>query len=142
MPLLLAACFAGSFGCSSGAAGEGSDVNASFPTAPLTTSQSDGAGFSVEVRTAPDQPPNHGVIAVEYRVTGPDGAPADGLALSVVPWMPEMQHGASLTPVVTAKGSGRYVLTNVEVFMAGTWELRTAIAGPSEDSVAPALSVQ
>ena len=91
------------------------------------------------------------MVSVEYRVTAAGGGrcrsrrrrrrPVDGLAITVLPWMPDMGHGASVTPTVTAAGGGRYVVENVELFMPGKWELRTTLAGPSEDSVTPSFRI-
>ena len=112
----------------------------SFPAAALTTLQSGSGAYTIEVRTAPDQPPGREVLSVEYRVTGKDGQPVDGLSVTVLPWMPEMGHGASITPAVTAKGGGRYVVSDVELFMPGKWELRTTL-GPTSDSATPAFQI-
>jgi YtkA-like len=125
-------------GCASGPDSGGGAVT--FPEAALSTLTSDDGAFTVEVRTAPDQPPSRGVDAVEYRIAK-GGAPAEGLAIEVVPWMPEMGHGASVAPVVTAEGGGRYLISNLEFFMPGEWELRTTITGPSEDSAAPVFQI-
>ena len=129
-------------GCSGGSAGSGAD--ASFPAAAFSSMTSVQGGLNIEVRTAPSQPPPQGIDTVEYVITsgGPaGGVPQDGLALTVVPWMPDMGHGASITPTVTAMGDGHYVIADVELFMPGTWELRTTIAGPLEDSVAPSFQI-
>jgi hypothetical protein len=139
--LLVLAAFSGvaSFGCSSDPAVSRADV--SFPAAALATMQSTSAALTVEVRTAPTQPPGRGLIEVEYTITSTDGTPSDGLVLTVVPWMPDMGHGTSITPSVSAPGGGRYVISDVDLFMPGLWALRTAIAGPSEDSVAPSFQI-
>jgi hypothetical protein len=138
-----ALCGAGALGCAGETSGDGSDgdTNASFPQEALATVTSDAAKLSVAVRTAPEQPPSRGVIAVEYRIAGEDAAPVEGLTLSVVPWMPDMGHGASITPTVTAQGGGRYVISDVELFMPGRWDLRTTISGAAEDSVAPTFQI-
>jgi predicted small secreted protein len=125
-------------GCS-GDMGSGSDVT--FPAAPLAVMATEGGALHVEVRTAPDQPPSRGVVSVEYTITDEDGAPRDGLRIEVVPWMPDMGHGASVHPVVTAKGAGRYVVSDVELFMPGRWELRTSITGAAEDRATPAFQI-
>lgn len=52
-----------------------------------------------------------------------------------------MGHGASVTPIVQAMGQGRYVFTDVSLFMPGEWQLRTTFSGEVEDSVAPVFSV-
>ena len=123
-------------GCSSDPAGE----STTFPEAALAKLTTDGGAFDLEIRTAPEQPPSRGVVSVEYRVTQ-HGSPRDGLDLSVVPWMPAMGHGASTAPTVSAEGDGRYVISDVELFMPGTWELRTQITGTTDDSAAPSFDI-
>lgn len=121
--------------------GDPAGVAAPFPAAALVKVTTQGGAYDVEVRTSPDQPPSRGLVSIEYRITTPAGAPADGLDLAVVPYMPAMGHGASTKPSVTAEGNGRYVITGVELFMPGTWELRTQIKGTQEDSAAPSFEI-
>jgi hypothetical protein len=111
---------------------------ASFPSAPYAVVTSD-TGLHVEVRTAPTQPPPRGVCSVELTITDSSGAPRDGLALAIVPWMPSHDHGASVVPSVVAEGGGRYVASNVDLFMPGRWELRTTI--DTKDHVTPTIDV-
>jgi hypothetical protein len=93
------------------------------------------------VRTSPE-PPAHGNLSAELTITDmTTGAPEDGLDLSIVPWMPSMGHGTSVVPVVTAAGNGKYVVTQLVLFMAGHWELRTAMSGAVSDSAVPALDL-
>jgi hypothetical protein len=137
----LLACLALAGAPSLGCGGEPGVASASFPAEALTTLTTQGGALQVEVRTAPDQPPGRGVIAVEYRVVGSNGMPAPGLTLGVVPWMPDMGHGASVVPSVADMGGGRYVVSDVEVFMPGKWELRTTFAGAIQDSATPVLQI-
>jgi hypothetical protein len=123
LPLLL--------GCSSEPLGPGGET---FPAEPYVTVQSESGAVSIEVRTAPTQPPGRGLVTVDYLITGADEMPLDGVELQVVPWMPAMGHGASDEPLVEAQGEGHYQLSKVSLFMPGSWELRTKIAGPVEDS--------
>ncbi|HEY1547480.1 MAG TPA: FixH family protein [Kofleriaceae bacterium] len=82
-----------------------------------------------------------GNYELEYVVTtAVDGAPVDGLDLDLVPWMPAMGHGTSIVPSITGLGSGVYALDDVDLFMAGLWELRTTSGGAQV--VAPSLQVQ
>lgn len=129
--------FAGSAGCSSSApAPEG------FPAAPLTMLVTDGQKLKVDLRTSPDQPPTVGVDSVELVVTdGESGAPLDGLTVTMTPWMPAMGHGASVPPELQAMGKGRYVFTNVSLFMPGEWQLRTQFSGEVSDCVEPIFNV-
>jgi hypothetical protein len=112
-----------------------------FPADAYLTVMSESAELLVQMRTSP-QPPQRGTIGVELVVTSAaDGAARDGLIVHVVPWMPAHGHGTSLVPTVMAKSHGRYVLTDVDLFMPGHWELRTTFSGPLTDHVAPAFDV-
>lgn len=111
-----------------------------FPEEALTTVTSDHGAATIAVRTAPDQPPSRGIISVEYTVQK-GGAPLDGVTFEVVPMMPDMGHGASTTPTVTAEGGGKYLLTGVELYMAGRWELRTTLSGAVDDTAVITLQI-
>jgi YtkA-like len=126
-----------------GCAGETGGSGSAFPAASLMTVPGAQGAVSLEVRTAPAQPPSQGVSSVEYTITagGEGGERVDGLAISVVPWMPDMGHGTSVVPTVTAEGEGRYVVDDVDLFMSGTWQLRTTITGADEDSAAPTFEI-
>jgi len=101
-----------------------------------------GSALSVEVRASPD-PPWEGIVAIELTVTNIGEATAqDGLNIAMVPWMPAHDHGTSLVPVVTAESNGKYLVTDVDFFMAGHWELQTTFSGSAMDYVAPAYDVQ
>ncbi len=125
-----------SLGCSSG-----SGPSAEFPAAPLSTIMTESGTMRVEVRTSP-QPPTRGGIDAELTITdAASGAPRDGLTLQIRPWMPVMNHG-SIMATITPEGSGRYLVTEVDFFMAGLWELQTTISGPVSDHVAPQFQIQ
>lgn len=105
-----------------------------FPAQALQTLPSKTQQLSVAVRTAPE-PPTRGDQSVEYTITDVGtGKLLSGLSLSVVPWMPVMQHGTSVVPTVTEADSGTYVIANVDLFMAGEWALRTTITGQESDA--------
>ncbi len=94
------------------------------------------------VRTAPQQPPSRGLQEVELAVTDAStGAPETGLVLDVLPWMPAMGHGASIVTSVREDSPGIYVVTDVDLFMAGTWELRTNVSGAVTDYAAPSFEI-
>jgi hypothetical protein len=113
-----------------------------FPASAYLTAMTSSTALSVEVRTSP-QPPARGMIAVELTITqAVDGTPVDGITLQVRPWMPAHDHGTSIAPTTTAKGQGKYLVTDVDLFMAGHWELQTTFSGPAMDYVAPAFDVQ
>jgi hypothetical protein len=128
-------------GCSSPDAAE-PDANAAFPADPMLTATSDAGRYLVEVRTAPNQPPERGVVAIDLRVLDATSQePVEGLHVESTPWMPAMGHGTSVQPSVTPKADGRYVLTHVDLFMPGAWEIRTTLSGETVDHVAPSFQI-
>jgi YtkA-like len=115
-------------GCgSSGSEGGGAPDFSGAPVAVLTTNE---GSFRLEIRTELEQPPARGSNTLELRITEvSSAAPADALDIVVVPWMPVMGHGASVTPTVKhGDAPGSYVVVGVNLFMPGTWELRTTLA--------------
>ncbi len=86
------------------------------------------------MRSSPSTPVR-GTDAVELVVRDGSGATVTGLAIDVVPWMPAMGHGASVTPMVTEMGGGTYVATDVALVMPGTWELRLTLTNAATGAV-------
>jgi hypothetical protein len=110
-------------------------------TVYLTATSASGA-LRVDMRTWP-QPPAMGTNALELTVTdAADGAPRDDLTVAVSPWMPAMNHGSSAIPTVTPQGHGKYLVTEVYLFMPGLWQLRTSFSGGVTDHVTPAVEIQ
>jgi len=129
-----------------GLAGCGGDGQPSgpvvFPAEALMSLASDAGRFVVTVRTSP-QPPVRGVDAVQLQIDDSVGTPVDGLSIEAVPWMPAHGHGTSTRPKVEPQGGGIYELTNVSLYMAGLWELRSTLRfAEGADTVAPAFDVR
>jgi hypothetical protein len=113
-----------------------------FPGAALVTGTTDNGLYSVELRTAPSQPPPRSGGRMDILVKDTKGNEVDGLTLEVVPWMPAMNHGVSTNPTVTPQGHGHYLAEPLELSMAGTWQLRIKLVkGAEESHVAPSLDV-
>lgn len=112
----------------------------SFPETALTTVKGTSGLVNVAIRSSP-QPPVRGLSNFQFTVTDASGTPVDGLQIAVEPWMPQMGHGSSITPTVTDVGGGVYQVTQVYLFMAGLWQLRTTITGAMSDSVAPEFQI-
>jgi hypothetical protein len=135
--------------CGSGPTSSSDDTTctsaSAFPPSALSSVTSDSGNLSVAIHAAPYQPLVAGLDCVELVVTDRStGVGVDGLTLAMTPWMPAMGHGASVTPQVTALGQGRYVFTDVSLFMPGEWQLRTKLSGPpieAGDSVEPTFNV-
>lgn len=138
--IIAAACSVGLTACGGGGDTGPTDVPLVFPASPLIATASDGGNYTVELRSSP-QPPVRGSDAVEMRLTDAGGAPATGLAITVVPWMPAHGHGTSVQPTVTEMEPGVYVATPVYLYMAGAWQLRTTIAGAVDDQLTPTVDV-
>jgi YtkA-like len=114
--------------CSSGGSVAQSE---SFPQEAYAVVASDVGGMTIEARTSPAQPPQAGTCSVELTITEPDGTPAEGITIDAVPWMPAMGHGASVMPTLTPRGGGVYQLDDVDLFMAGRWDLHLTLSGPT-----------
>jgi hypothetical protein len=124
-------------GCSSGGPAE----TTGFVAGPLMTVNSQTGQLKIDVRTSP-QPPERGTNDVELTITGAaDGLARDGLTLRIQPWMPAMGHGTSIVPTITPQMNGKYLLSNVDLFMPGLWQLRLSIYGQTEDHAAPAFEI-
>jgi len=131
-------------GCSSGPDDTSTGTGPlTFVAQPLMTVTSGSGQLQIDVRTAPQQPPSRGVQAVQLVILDAKTlTPETGLSLAVLPWMPAMGHGASLTPRVQEGPPGTYVISNVDFFMAGTWEVRTNISGDATtDYAAPSFQI-
>ena len=84
-----------------------------------------------------------GDYSLQYVFTNTtDGSPVDGLTMTIVPWMPAMGHGTPIVPMITPLGGGAYQLDDVDLFMAGLWQLRTKTTAMQSDQVEPALQVE
>jgi hypothetical protein len=130
------------FACAFAAAGCSSSAEGAGAVQSLNLVSASGA-YHVAVRTESGATPARGENVIELDVTdGTSGAPVTGLTVTMVPWMPAMGHGASVTPAVADEGGGRYVATNVDLFMPGTWELRTTLTGATTDHVTPQFQIQ
>ncbi len=123
-----------------------------FQGAPALTMPSASGQLTVAVWWSPPQP-TVGYDAAQLAVTDATGTPVTGLTLTIVPWMPAHGHGASVEPAVSEATPGVYLATPLDFYMAGNWELRTAVArspdagdgagtGAIDDSVQPTVDVR
>jgi hypothetical protein len=128
-----------STGCSSAGAADTGTISAT--AAAVVTS--DGGSYRISLHSAPDAAPSRGVNTLRLVVTKvADDTPVSDLQLDVVPWMPAMGHGTSVKPSVEpGPEPGSYTVTNVNLFMAGLWEIRTTIGGSTSDHVAPQFDI-
>jgi hypothetical protein len=133
LPVLLL----GAFACSS-APTQPPDPS-SFPAEPYASLTANAGKVHIDLRTSP-QPPAVGNDDVQLTITDPSGSPLDGLTVAVKPWMPAHGHGTSET-TVTAQGGGKYLVTDVYLYMSGVWQLQITVSGPVSDYAAPELEL-
>ncbi|HLK92954.1 MAG TPA: FixH family protein [Polyangia bacterium] len=122
----LCALGAGAVGCG-GQASEPTAPALVFPGPPALTVPSASGQLSIALWWSP-RAPTVGYDATQLAITDPAGAPVTGLTLTIVPFMPAHGHGASVQPAVSETAPGVYVATPLDFFMAGHWELMTAIS--------------
>jgi hypothetical protein len=139
-PMSLAAVILFAIGCgSSGAEPAGGAVT--FPRDPMTKVTSESGGAQIELRFAPQQPPIRGVSTVELTITDAAGKPIPSLNVGITPWMSAHGHGSSTRPEVKESGGGKYVATDVNLYMPGRWDLRITLAGEISDRATATLDV-
>jgi hypothetical protein len=109
--------------------------SSSAPTDATVTS--DSGALRIELRASPQR----GTNTAELTITNvADKMARDGIGVSVVPFMPSMNHGSS-PPTVTPEGGGKYQVTQLYLYMPGYWELRTTLSGSTNDRATLAVQV-
>lgn len=106
-----------------------------FPATPLVHGAITEAGrYTVDLYTAPEQPPTAGAVAIQLRIGRTEQQSAnEELEVDMAPVMPSMGHGTAEVPTAVSKGSDRYVFSRVDLFMAGRWDLVTKLSGAEGD---------
>jgi len=100
----------------------------------VTSLDSDSGAFRVNLASAPAAVPVRGKNQLELRVMRVDsGDGAEGLKLTMLPFMPAMGHGSPAVPDVFDRGDGHYHVDDVVLTMPGLWELQTTIEAPEHD---------
>lgn len=115
-----------------------------FPATPLIRgARSDAGHFTVDLYTAPEQPPTFGSVAIQLRIVDAQlQQPIDELILHMTPVMPAMGHGTSEVPAAKPQGIGLYEFASVNLFMSGRWDLVTDIAGATSDAITLSVDVK
>ena len=112
-----------------------------FEAAPFQTVHSNSGALTVAVHAEMGRTPARGENAFRYVITDSSGGPIDGMQMTIAPWMPDMGHGSSATPRVTALGAGAYVITDVFFAMPGRWDLISNFTGPVSDAAKPSFQI-
>lgn len=121
----------------------GCGADAAPPGVAMASAASASGLLTVSARTLDGQPPTRGANPFDIEVVrADDGAPLEGLELTLTPWMPAMGHGTSARPTVSELGAGHYLAENVYLFMPGLWELRVSLTGSLTDDAAPRFQIR
>ncbi|HEY2515142.1 MAG TPA: FixH family protein [Polyangiaceae bacterium] len=94
---------------------------------------------SVTIDSATPSTPIKGNNEWIVSVTDAQGAPLDGLTITVSPFMPDHGHGSSITPQIAPLGGGKYDITLINLFMPGIWQITLTLATPGDGGQAQAI---
>jgi hypothetical protein len=84
-------------------------------------------GYTVVLLASVPAPPAKTNNTWTVRVLDPQGAPVDGLALDVYPFMPDHGHGTSAATIAPAGAVGEYTVAAINLYMSGLWTIRIAL---------------
>lgn len=87
------------------------------------------SGTTIKVTVNSDPaPPAKGDSTWTILVTDQNDTPLDGLTIDATPFMPDHGHGTPLQETVTVGSqAGEYVLSPVNLWMPGYWEVTLAV---------------
>jgi hypothetical protein len=87
--------------------------------------------FQFTLVSATPAPPNKGENTWIIEVQDANGAPVQGLTVSVDAYMPQHNHGSPETPVVMPQPDGTFQASHIFLFMTGYW--RITITATTQD---------
>jgi hypothetical protein len=83
-------------------------------------------------------PPSRGDNTWEMEIVDQTNAPVAGATVTVVPFMPDHNHGTSIKAIVTETSPGHYMVAPVNLWMVGFWQT-TVTAKPAGGGAADAV---
>jgi hypothetical protein len=101
-------------------------------TPGLSVTSTSGTRKYVLVSIDPN-PPARGTDTWSMKVTDAAGTSQPGLAVGVLPFMPDHGHGSSVNATVTANADGTYTVQPLYFFMAGVWRVTFWIGSNQSD---------
>lgn len=94
--------------------------------AGLTQAGSKGI-LSFVLASADPAPPAVGLNNWTVAVLDASGTAQAATFVEVKPWMPYHGHGPSLVPTISAGPDGSYVVSNLDFFMVGVWQVTVSV---------------
>lgn len=100
------------------------------------------AGVQFKLLEATPAPPARGDNTWTLELTK-QGAPINGAAMIVTPFMPDHQHGTPTTVLIEAMPNqpGQYKLAPVNMWMPGLWQTTIQVDGPDADKAVFAFCI-
>jgi hypothetical protein len=102
-------------------------------SAGMEVSSGDGGATFTLMNSDPAPPANQNNTWT-VKIVDASGNPVTGATLSVVPTMPYMGHGTPIHPEVSEQGDGVYSIADINLFMAGIWEVAINASTPSDSA--------
>jgi hypothetical protein len=122
MAVPLAACASGGGGAGGSIATSLCDTDPRAMTYVSGLSQTaTGGTMKVSLVDAMPAPPALNLNEWTIEVTDQGGDPVTGATITMKPFMPDMGHGASVTPQIAPMTGGMYGVTLIDLFMPGIW---------------------
>ncbi|MCE9577287.1 MAG: FixH family protein [Deltaproteobacteria bacterium] len=119
------------------------DSRAEVFTAGMTKAGSQGS-VTFKLMSATPVTPSRGLNAWQLDLVDGGGAAIAGAAVKVTPYMPDHQHDAGVTPVVTEPTAGHYQLDMINLWMPGVWQttIEATPAGGAKDVAVFSFCIQ
>jgi hypothetical protein len=102
-------------------------------TPPVTKSDN---AIVTKIMDGNPAPPIKGNNEWTLLVTDESCKPLDGATIQVTPFMPAHGHGTSVKPTVTPMGNGLYKVSEINLYMPGTWRTTFDITVPGASAPA------
>ncbi len=106
--------------------------------APNLTVKSTSGALNFVLLSSNPAPPAAETNVWSMRITNGTGVNQANVVANVLPFMPDMGHGTSITPSMSANSDGTYTVQPLYLFMAGIWSITfttVPASGPSDSAV-------
>jgi hypothetical protein len=97
------------------------------PYAPNMTQRGSSGLLEFRLQSANPAPPALGLNSWTVAVLDANGVTQDASFVEIKPWMPYHGHGASIVPQASPNGDGTYLISNLDFFMVGVWQITLSV---------------
>jgi hypothetical protein len=105
------------------------------PYCPGMTAKGENGMLTFELVASDPQPPASGpgvedTFTMEFLDSS--GKPVTDAQICITPYMPQMGHGASVTPTATLQSDSTFTISNLNLFMPGVWQISFAVCAAGD----------